>query len=154
LPQQMSGRVDVLHSASIFFPVDPRQTPCLLGSRCDACATVVFPAMPVCPKCLRNGIMKEVHIGRTGRLFSHTIARFAPTGFRAPLFQVFIDLAEGPRIFALVGAECPVEDGVLEDGMDMRLVIEPLAETAENKDLLTYKYVPVAALNRRMSGDA
>jgi hypothetical protein len=32
---------------------------------------------------------------------------------------------------------------VLEDGMAMRLVIEPLADTPENKDRLTYKYVPV-----------
>ena len=26
--------------------------------------------------------------------------------------------------------------------MDMRLVLEPLADTPENKDVLTYKYVP------------
>ena len=88
--------------------------------------------------------MKEAEIGRKGRLFSHTIARVAPKGFKAPFFQVFVDLDESPRIFTLVGAECPVENGVLEDGMSMRLVVEPLADTPENKDLLTYKYVPVA----------
>ena len=86
--------------------------------------------------------MKIVEIGRTAKLYSHTIARFAPKGFKAPLFQVFVDLAEGPRIFSLVGADCPIESGVLDDGMDMRLVLEPLADTPENKDLLTYKYVP------------
>jgi uncharacterized OB-fold protein len=108
----------------------------------------VFPQMPVCPSCLRNGRMQEIRIGRRGRLFSHTIARIAPKGFKAPFFQIFVDLDEGPRIFALVGAECPVEPGVLEDGMDMRLVVEPLAETAESKDLLTYKYVPAAPRSR------
>ena len=87
--------------------------------------------------------MQNIEIGRKGRLFSHTIARFAPKGFKAPYFQAFVDLDEGPRIFSLIGAECAVEDGVLEDGMEMRIVIEPLADTSENKNTLTYKYVPV-----------
>src|SRR6266700_4626762 len=136
-------------------PADPRKSPSLLGSRCGACATVVFPTIPVCPACRRNGTMQEIEIGRTGRLFSHTIARVAPKGFKAPFFQAFVDLDEGPRIFTLVGAQCPVEDGVLEDGMPMRLVVEPMADTPENKDLLTYKYVPAdrprgsKAVNRR-----
>ena len=86
--------------------------------------------------------MQDIEIGRKGRLFSHTIAHFAPKGFKAPYFQAFIDLDEGPRIFSLIGAQCPVEHGVLEDGMEMRLVVEPLADTPENKDVLSYKYVP------------
>jgi uncharacterized OB-fold protein len=135
----------MLHSSSVFLPDDPREPPCLRGSKCAECATVVFPAMPVCPACLRNGTMKEARIGRTGRLFSHTIAHVAPKGFNAPFFQIFVDLPEGPRIFSLVGAQCPVEPGVLEDGMQMRLVIEQLADTPEGRDVLTYKYVPSTA---------
>jgi hypothetical protein len=76
--------------------------------------------------------MRDIEIGRRGRLYSHTI-------------QAFIDLDEGPRIFSLIGAECPVEDGVLDDGMEMQLVIEPLADTPENKEILSYKYVPAKA---------
>jgi len=144
--------VNVLHPESIFVPTDGKHTPCLLGSRCEKCATVVFPQMPVCPACLTNGAMQTVEIGRTAKLFSHTIARFAPKGFKAPFFQIFVDLPEGPRIFSLVGAECPIEPGVLEEGMDMRLVLEPLADTPESKDLLTYKYVPVTAFDK--SGNA
>ena len=53
-----------------------------------------------------------------------------------------MDLAEGPRIFSLVGAECPVEVGVLEDGMEMRLIVEQIADTPERKDQVTYKYIP------------
>jgi len=139
------GSVNVLHPESILIPGDKKQTPCLLGSRCAECETVVFPKMPVCPACMANGSMSEVEIGRTGKLFSHTIARFAPKGFLAPFFQAFIDLPEGPRIFALIGAQCPVENGVLQDGMPMRLVLEPLADTPESKGLLTYKYIPAHA---------
>jgi uncharacterized OB-fold protein len=92
--------------------------------------------------------MVELELGRTGTIYSHTIAHVAPHGFSAPFFQVFVDLPEGPRVFALVGSECPVEAGVLEDGMEMRLVIEPVADTPERRDILTYKYVPA----RQMSG--
>jgi hypothetical protein len=42
-----------------------------------------------------------------------------------------------------VGSECPVERGVLEDGMKMRLIVEPVADTPERRDELTYKYVPI-----------
>ncbi|MGB7099254.1 MAG: zinc ribbon domain-containing protein [Xanthobacteraceae bacterium] len=128
-------------------PSDPAQSPALLGAKCGACGTVVFPKMPVCPSCGRNGAMQDVEIGRKGRLYSHTIARFAPAGFKAPFFQAFIDLDEGPRIFSLIGAQCAIEDGVLEDGTAMRLVVEPLADTPENKDKLSYKYVPAKGKN-------
>jgi uncharacterized OB-fold protein len=136
--------VNVLHPSSLYLPAGPDAQPCLLGACCVRCGTVVFPQMPVCPACRRNGTMQEVRIGQRGRLYSHTIARIAPKGFKAPFFQAFVDLEEGPRIFALIGADYPVEPGVLEDGMDMRLVVEPLAATPEGKDLLTYKYVPAA----------
>ena len=130
-------------ASGLVVPEDPRQKPFLLGAKCRACATVVFPKMPVCPACHRNETMEDVEIGRRGRIFSHTIAYFAPKGFKAPYFQIFVDLPEGPRIFSLVGSQCPVEKGVLEDGMEVQLIVEPLADTPENKDILTYKYVPI-----------
>jgi len=137
----------VSYSSGFVMPSDPAQSPALLGAKCGACGTVVFPKMPVCPACGRNGVMREIEIGRRGRLYSHTIARFAPKGFKAPYFQAFVDLDEGPRIFALIGAQCPVEDGVLSDGMEMRLVVEPLADTPENREILSYKYLPAKGGN-------
>jgi uncharacterized OB-fold protein len=88
--------------------------------------------------------MKEIEMGRRARLFSHAIARVAPNGFEAPYFQAFVELEEGPRIFTLIGRECPVNEHSLRDGMQMRLIIEPLAATPENRDVLTYKYVPAS----------
>ncbi len=115
----------VLNPDNLRIPTEPGATPCLLGSRCRDCGNVVFPKMPVCPACGHNDTMDEVEIG-----------------FKAPFFQVFVDLPEGPRIFSLVGDACPVEQGAIEDGMEMRLVIEPVADTPERREQLTYKYVP------------
>jgi uncharacterized OB-fold protein len=140
--------VKVLNPDNLRVPTEPGATPCLLGNRCRACKNVVFPKMPVCPACGANAQMDEIEIGRTGRLYSHTIAHFAPKGFTAPAFQAFIDLPEGPRVFALIGSKYPVQRGVLEDGMEMRLIVEPLANTPEHKDELTYKYVPANGATR------
>jgi uncharacterized OB-fold protein len=129
----------------LVLPVDADQTPHLLGGKCGACGAVTFPRMPVCPACRSDEAMSDAAIGAKATLYSHTIARFAPKGFEAPLFQVFVDLVEGPRVFALVGRDIPVEEGQLQDGMPMRLVVEPLADTPENRDTLTYKYVPETA---------
>jgi uncharacterized protein len=139
--------VKILNPDNLRVPTEPGATPCLLGNRCQHCGTIVFPKMPVCPSCHRNGAMEEVEIGRTGKLYSHTIAYFAPKGFIAPSFQAFINLPEGPRVFSLIGSKYPVERGVLEDGTEMRLIVEPLADTPEHKDELTYKYVPASKAN-------
>ncbi|WP_292442614.1 OB-fold domain-containing protein [Mesorhizobium sp.] len=88
--------------------------------------------------------MEDVEFGQTAVLYSHTIAHFAPGGFEAPYFQAFVELYEGPRVFTLIGSVCPVESGVLKDGMVMRLIVEPLTSLPENRDKWTYKYVPEA----------
>jgi uncharacterized OB-fold protein len=134
--------VKVLNPDNLRIPTEPAATPCLLGNRCPECETVVFPKMPICPSCRRKTAMQEIEIGRTAKLYSHTIAYVAPKGFIAPYFQAFVDLPEGPRIFSLVGSACRVERGVLEDGMQMRLIVEPVADTPERRDELTYKYLP------------
>ena len=126
----------------VSIPEDANGSPALRGARCKHCGQHVFPAMPVCPSCLTDGAMEDVEIGRTGCLYSHTIAWFAPAGFKAPYYQAFVDLDEGPRVFTLISSECPVETGFLQDGMSMRLVIEPISELEREKAKWTFKYVP------------
>lgn len=81
-------------------------------------------------------------MGKTARLFSHAIAYVAVAGFRAPYYQAFVDLPEGPRVFSLLSSKVPVQPGLLEDGMELKLTIEPVADTPEKRHLLTYKYCP------------
>lgn len=134
----------LLDPAAVRVPDGDLRQACLVGARCAACGVTVFPAMPVCPGCGADEEMVEMEMGRTGRIYSYTIARFAPAGFTAPMYQAFVDILEGPRVFALIGEEVSVKDGVLADGMEMRLVVERLAATEENSGVLTYKYVPTA----------
>jgi hypothetical protein len=119
------------------------EAPHLIGSRCRACGATVFPKMAVCPACRADDTMEVTPMGASGTLYNFTIAYVAPQGFQAPYFQAFVDIPEGPRVFALISDEVPVEDGMLEDGMAMELVIEPVGETPENVPILTYKYRPV-----------
>jgi uncharacterized OB-fold protein len=118
------------------------ERPHLIGSRCRGCGATVFPKMAVCPACRAADTMEDMAMGTSGRLFNYTIARVAPQGFTAPYFQAFIDIPEGPRVFSLISDEVPVEDGMLEDGMAMELVIEPIGATDEDVPILTYKYRP------------
>ncbi|NIN65009.1 MAG: benzoylsuccinyl-CoA thiolase, partial [Anaerolineae bacterium] len=44
--------------------------------------------------------MEEIALSRTGKLYTFTIVRQAPAGFRAPYATALVDLPEGVRIFA------------------------------------------------------
>ena len=118
------------------------KAPHLIGSRCRGCGATVFPKMAVCPACRADDTMDETPMGASGTLYNFTIAYVAPQGFEAPYFQAFVDIPEGPRVFALISDDVPVEPDALEDGMAMELVIEPVGETPDNLPILTYKYRP------------
>jgi len=98
--------------------------PHLLGSHCRACEHTFFPRMVLCPLC--HGETGECAIGRTATLYSFTVAHTAPVGFEAPYYQAYVDLPEGPRVFALIGSEVPVSADGLKEGMALELVIEPV----------------------------
>jgi uncharacterized OB-fold protein len=121
----------------------PGDQPALIGSRCENCDAVVFPRIGVCPACRKPDTMRPVEIGRTGKLYSFTIARAASVGFTAPYFQAYVDLPEGPRIFALISGSVPVEPQALREGMALELVIEPVRKDASGQPVLTYKYRPL-----------
>ncbi len=86
--------------------------------------------------------MQPRAMGRRGRLYSFTIAHVAAVGFEAPYFQAFVDLPEGPRVFALISHDVPVRPDALQEGMELELVIEPVIAHMENSPTLTYKYRP------------
>lgn len=56
------------------WPAEPVQ---LVGSKCDSCGAVVFPAQDYCPKCSQFGLT-ELLLPRTGTLVGWTTQSFFP----------------------------------------------------------------------------
>jgi len=75
----------------------------LTGSRCQSCGAVAFPARQVCGQCgCRN--VSPMTLAGSGSLVSTTHVVTPPAGFDAPIDVALVDLAEGPRLFALLTA--------------------------------------------------
>ena len=55
----------------------PSDEPRLVGSRCRACATVVFPSAGGCPRC-GSADMERHELGRRGRLWTFTTQDYLP----------------------------------------------------------------------------
>ncbi|MCB1844300.1 MAG: DNA-binding protein, partial [Halioglobus sp.] len=55
----------------------PAANPALLGSRCDACGVVAFPAASACMACSGQSVTIQ-ELPRQGSLWTWTIQRFMP----------------------------------------------------------------------------
>ena len=84
--------------------------------------------------------MEGLLLGERGSLYSFTVCHAAPSGWRAPYLQAYVELPEGIRVFTLVSGEVEPRADSLAVGMPMELVVEPVQP---GEDSLTYKYRPV-----------
>jgi uncharacterized OB-fold protein len=106
-------------------PDDPRQSPKLLGTRCEACGEYFYPRRAVCAKCLSRHTA-EVELEARGTLYSYTFVHmplFGSTNMEhAEGYGVGqIDLPEGPRMQApLAGRQAEFQVGqVLRGELDV-----------------------------------
>ena len=81
------------------FQFDP---PRLLGSRCTACGTAIFPARDFCPKCRASGAQTRLPLSRQGTVFSYTVVHQAPGGRATPYVLAYVDLDDDVRVLAQV----------------------------------------------------
>jgi uncharacterized OB-fold protein len=70
----------------------------LVGSRCPACSTVYYPPRRLCADDLDT--CETVDLSRYGTLYEAVQVLVAPQGFDAPYWIAYVDLPEGPRVFA------------------------------------------------------
>src|SRR3954468_7283239 len=123
--------------------------PRLLGSRCDACATVFFP--PTGPEgfCRNPGCggetFTEAPLSRRGRVWSYTDAQYQPPppyiprgDDHVPFALAAVELAEEQMVvLGQVAEGYGVSD--LEVGQTVELVVEDLFSDADH-DYVVYKW--------------
>ncbi len=137
----MSGQSNrLLHATHFWQPLD-REHPQLAGSRCRRCTTVLFPQREYCPTCGQPDALENVPLGRAGKLYAFSVAYVAPAGFDPPYAFGYVQLPEGPRLFArLVEVDHP--ETTLKIGMDLELTLAPIRVIDEGQVLWGYAFRP------------
>ncbi len=129
----------------------PSNDPRLIGSKCNNCGVVTFPAQSSCPAC-SSVDTEQIELARRGTLWTYTMQCFLPN--RPPY-----DGPETPETFkpfAVGYVELPDQTRVqtriktdnvdkLRVGMEMELVVEKYIER-DGKDIVAYFFVPVDEL--------
>ena len=130
-----------------WFATDESGSPHLIGSRCPACGTYVFPPRALdCPNpACESGTLESVALARRGTLWSYAENRFAPpppypaSDPFEPFAVAAVQLADEGLI--VLGK---VEKGTLADdlkvGMEMELTIEPLYRDDDGVDRTVYAW--------------
>jgi len=114
----------------------------LIGSRCGHCGVVSFPKRALCPNCLKDDLIETTPLSRRGTLYSFSVNRMAPDGFKAPYITGKVDLPEKVRIFSVISGVEPEEDA-LTIGQAMEVVFEPITKDLNGCDLVGYTFRPV-----------
>jgi uncharacterized OB-fold protein len=118
-------------------------TPALLGSRCAACGSVLFPRADACTYCATDG-PAPVELSPRGTLWAWTAVTAPPPGYEGevPYGMGVVELPEGVRVITRLTVGDPA---ALSAGQAMELRIVALHADADGNDVVTYAFAPVAA---------
>ena len=129
----------------------PSNDPRLLGSKCQACGVVLFPAQGSCPACSGTDT-RNIEMERRGKLWTYTIQGFLPNRppYEGPetaeTFKPFgvgyVELADQTRVQTRIKTR---DVSKLKIGMEMELVVEKYMER-DGKDVIAYFFQPVDEL--------
>lgn len=130
------------------------EEPTLLGSRCTACRTYLFPPRdgacpnPACP----SDDLERVPLSRRGRVWSYTENQYAPPPpyMAADPFEPYalaaVELAvEGLIVLGQVPKGVMAAD--LEVGMEMQLELDTLFVDDDGVEHVVYTWAPAAPAN-------
>jgi uncharacterized OB-fold protein len=115
----------------------------LLGSACNACGEVFFPARHYCAAC-SSGDMREVELSSHGHVQTYTIVHQQLTGsvMVPPYAIVRVALDDGPVVQTVLvksnGDPIAIDD-------EVEIVALPVAETAEGGTVVSFAARPLAA---------
>jgi uncharacterized OB-fold protein len=122
---------------------DDGDAPRLVGARCSACHTVVFPRQDSCPRCAGRTMSEQVLPVR-GVVWSWTLQAFPPKppyrppadGYR-PYHVGYVDLGE-----VLVEARLAVPREEIRIGLPVRLTLVPAYESEDGTEVVTFAFRP------------
>jgi uncharacterized OB-fold protein len=126
----------------------PSDAPQLIGSRCDACGIITFPAQDSCPRCASTA-MAEHLLARRGTLWAWTTQDFPPPSppYAGPTGKDFVPFGVG---YVELPDELRVETRLTESdpelltlGMEMELTLVPF-RTDDGNEVVTFAFRPVA----------
>ena len=100
-----------------------RDPPRLLGSRCDACGTRLFPARTFCPACDSEAVPAGVVLAPEGCVFSFTTVRQAPGNRPVPYTLAYVDLEDGVRVLAQIDPTPAGMGDAVHIGQRVRLLL-------------------------------
>ncbi len=129
----------------------PADEPHLIGSRCTNCGNHMFPTQSGCPKCTGEET-ETVELARRGTLWTWTVQGFPPkappyAGKTAPgEFEAFgVGYVELPGEVKVEARLTEADPAKLSIGMEMELVIVPLATDDDGNEVVTFAFQPVSA---------
>ena len=124
-------------------------TPHLVGSRCDECGEVYFPATDSCTRCTATR-MRLHDLGHRGTLWSWTIQGFLPKapyngGETAATFQPYgvgyVELDSGIKVESRLTV---ADEAQLQIGMPLELTLIPYRRT-DDGEVHTFAFRPAAS---------
>lgn len=138
--QQIPLKKDLWTSAT------PDRQPRLKGSRCGNCGEVYFPIKPNgwCVHCQRRSL-EEVLLSPRGRISAVTVVAQQPAGGfyhgAVPYAYGLVDMPEGVRVISQITSDNLTS---IKVGSEAELVIRPLFEDQEGREVTTFMFTPIA----------
>jgi uncharacterized OB-fold protein len=119
---------------------DARSGPALLGSRCAACGSTLFPRADACTYCATEG-PAPVELSGPGTLWAWTAVTAPPPGYQGevPFGVGVVELPEGVRVIARLTES---DTAALAAGQPMELRIVTLHRDDDGNDVVTYAFAP------------
>ncbi len=115
----------------------------LVGRHCRTCDSKYFPPIPLCRKCRRKSDLVDFQFSGLGKIYSYTIIRDAPKGFRdlSPYAIAMVRLDEGPLVLSQI-VDTDIEK--LKIGLSVHVVFRRIGDAGRTGILrYSYKFKPL-----------
>ncbi|RMG48204.1 MAG: hydroxymethylglutaryl-CoA synthase family protein [Acidobacteria bacterium] len=115
---------DNLEISNILYEREERQNIRLYGTQCEECGTRQFPMTRVCIACRSTESLRDVRLGRRGRVFTFTTDTLTPSPI-PPTVMAVVDLDDGGRLYLQM---TDIEPESIRIGMPVELTLRRLKE--------------------------